>query len=394
MRQDRVNAGRRGIAVLLALSTFAVLTVSLYGFAAGWIKPSRASLRSDDNSEQSRQYVLARPFDAAGWLAWTGSAISLSGELPLLAQQVVGASTMLGPVDPQVLRAKALISLRGGDVLDGLERTADVAALFLSERKDAFATLLAYINDPAWPTFIQSRLKRGWPAVDGFLLYSCQSGTPLASLMGFVQQVARHQALADDTIVCIGNKAIAEGRVPAAYWLWLNASTAVPKALANVFNGDFEAPLAGRLFDWRLGAGGEYREGFAVAIRKDDTRGRDNNVLAVRFNGRALHTPIAQQFLALAPGRYVFSYAMREVGLTTPGAVGWAVRCVPSTLTPAVGALQVQMASSGWVAHSQELTIPPGCDGQLLDMTAGNRLQMLQGLQGSVLIDDISMTRQ
>ena len=394
MEQDHSKVGRRGIALLSAASVCAVFLVSLYGFAAGWIKPSRASYRSDDSKEGSRQYILARPFDAAGWLAWTGSAISLSGELPPLAQQVVSASTMLGPVDPQVLRSKALISLQRGNIPDGLERTADVATLFPTERSDAFATLLAYINDPVWPAFLQSRLKRGWPAVDGFVLYSCRAGTPLASLMDLVQRVAHHQALADDTIGCVGNKAIAEGRVPAAYWLWLNASTTIPKALANVFNGDFEAPLAGRLFDWRLGAGGEYREGFAVAIRKDDTRGRDNNVLAVRFNGRALRMPIAQQYLALAPGRYVFSYAIREVGLTAPGAVGWAVRCVPSTLTPAVGALQTQTASSGWVAQSQELTIPLGCDGQLLDMTAGNRLQMVQGLQGSVFIDDISMTRQ
>jgi len=394
MGQYLSNAGRRGIILLSAASVCAVFLVSLYGFAADWIKPSRASYRSDDSSEGSRQYIRSRPFDAAGWLAWSGSAISLSGELPPLAQQVVSATTTLGPVDPQVLRAKALVSLRRGDIPDGLDRTAEVATLFPTERSDAFATLLAYINDPVWPAFLQSRLKRGWPAVDGFLLQSCQTGTPLASLMNLVQQIARHQALGDETVACIGNKAIAEGRVPVAYWLWLNGSTTIPKALANVFNGDFEAPIAGRLFDWRLGAGGEYREGFAVAIRRDNTRGRDNNVLAVRFNGRALHMPIAQQFLALAPGRYVFSYAMREAGLTTPGAVGWAVRCVPSTLSPAEGVLQTQAASGSWVVQSQELVIPVGCDGQLLDMTAGNRLQMLQGLQGSVFIDDISMTRQ
>ena len=40
-----------------------------------------------------------------------------------------------------------------------------------------------------------------------------------------------------------------------------------------------------------------------------------NHVLSIRFNGRALKLPIAQQYLALAPGRYTMTYRARESGV-------------------------------------------------------------------------------
>ena len=143
----------------------------------------------------------------------------------------------------------------------------------------------------------------------------------------------------------------------------------------------------------RLAAGGEYREGFATAIRNDDSRGRSTNVLAVRFNGRPLRLPIAQQFLALTPGRYLLTYSMRDVG-TTPSGVSWVMRCVPPLLSLTSSAPVAERGNGGWTIRKQEITIPTGCTGQLLDLEVGNRLQMLQGLQGTVFFDDVSIIRQ
>ena len=268
--------------------------------------------------------------------------------------------------------------------------------MFPTESHDAFLTLLAHSADPKWPAFLQSRLDSGWPVAESFLLDSCRSGAPLGTLLALAQQILRHQALAEDTVTCIGSKAIGEGRVPAAYWLWVNALAVVPSPLGNVFNGDFERPLAARLFDWQISAGGEYREGFSAAIRNDDSDSlrRDNKVLTIRFNGRSLTGPVVQQFLALSPGRYTFSYAQRESGMSVPGAVSWIVRCVPPALTPALGTAIRQPTQSGWINHSRELTIPAGCDGQLLDLDLGSRLQRVQGLQGSVQFDDINIVRR
>lgn len=396
MAAHRDHTGAVGLValVLFAVSVIVICAVSIYGLAGNWLQTSRFTSRSADALDDARRYVLGRPFDSAGWLAWTGTAHPLSTDLSPLAVKVIDAATSLGPVDPQVLRARALLALKRGDISGGLERVADIATYFPAERKDAFTTLLAYVGDPAWTAFLQGRLKSGWPAIEPFLVESCQGSLALPSLLGLAQQVVRNRALTDETIACIGNKAIAEGQVPAAYWLWLNASPNVPRSVGNVFNGDFELPAAGRLFDWRLGPGGEYREGFAVAVRRDASRGRENNVLMIRFNGRALRLPIAQQFLALSPGRYVFSYAAREVGAITPGIVTWTLSCVPPKVSPTPGVLRSQPLGSGWVTRTQEISVPAGCDGQLLELTVGNRLQMLQGLQGSIFFDDISMTRQ
>ena len=53
-----------------------------------------------------------------------------------------------------------------------------------------------------------------------------------------------------------------------------------------------------------------------------------------------------------------------------------------------------QPLTGGWFNHSHTLVIPEGCDGQLLDLQLGNRLQLALGLQGSVLFDDVSVIRQ
>ena len=384
--------------VTLTIATVLVGVVCLWGLAANRLQFPETMSSGRDASASARRYLLKRPFDPAGWLAWsegigaTGSAISAN------AKPAVAAAAILAPVDPQVLRAQASLALRQGEITVGLERAADLAVMFPLQRSDAFATLMTYRGDAAWLPFLRSRLKSKWPAIDAFLLESCRAGSSLRDLLDVTQQIVSKQPLAEETVTCIGNKAIAEGQVPAAYWLWLNASPGLPAAIGNVFNGDFELPQAGRLFDWRLGAGGEYREGFTIAVRSDNSRGMPSNVLAIRFNGRAIRSAIAQQFLALAPGHYTLTYSLRPEGRVTLNMVAWAVHCVtPSqnvTKSVEMGVAQRQPGVEGWSTHRQTLDIPAGCDGQILDLDVGSKLQMMQGLQGSVLLDDINIVRQ
>jgi hypothetical protein len=378
-----------------AVAASVALLISLWGLAGDRLRPVADVRRDDDAASGALRYLLDRPFDPAGWLAWVGSAAPLAGTTapPALAVKVVDANRTLAPVDPQVLRAQALVALRKGEIAAGLELVADIAALFPAERGDAFTTLGAYLGDAAWSPFLASRLDRGWAQVDAFVLETCNRGAGFGTLIGLVQQIVRKQPLADDVVACVGNRAIAENAVPAAYWVWLNASRAVPRTLGNVFNGDFELAAAGRLFDWRLSAGGEYREGFVATVRSDDTRGQPSKVLAIRFNGRPLRLPIAQQYLALAPGRYALTYQLRTSSADAPASVGWSLKCVPPTLAPVTGQTVAEQRNGGWISRRQEITIPSGCSGQLLDLEVGNRLQMLQGLQGTILFDDISIVR-
>lgn len=391
MSQAREHRYGRFAGILTAVAALAGVLVLAWTLLS--YRSPAVSNAASDPATSARQYILARPFDPAGWLALAGSTMNGTTAVPATARKIIESSAVLGPVDPQVLRAQALMALRGGNAASGLELVADLAGLFPAERNDAFATLNAYVRDPAWERFIAVRLRRGWPEVDDFVAHACTANTSLPDLLVLVQQVVRVQPLRDDVVSCVGNRAIAQNAVPTAYWVWLNASRNVPKSLGNVFNGDFELPPAQRLFDWRLAAGGEYREGFSAAIRHDDSQSGHGSVLAIRFNRRPLRLPIAQQFLALAPGRYSLTYSLRETGVNAPGAVSWTVRCVPPSESLVLGAATSQKNADGWQIRRQEISIPPACTGQVLDLEVGTRLQMLQGLQGTVMFDDISIVR-
>ena len=388
--------GRRGLPItLFALAAVAIFSIGVWSFATLFNARTSATVRGANDPASARAYIFEHPIDTTGWMALADSTARLStNAVSPVTSQAVAIAALLGPVDPRVLRARMLVALKLGDIANGLSLAANSAAMFPAESSGAFSILRAYMTDATWPAFFQARLVANWPAAESFLLDSCKSGAPLATLLAIAQPIIRRQALSEIIITCMGSKAIAEGQVPAAYWLWLNASATVPSPLANVFNGNFERPLAGRLFDWNLNPGGDYRAGFTTAIRPDDSRGSRNAVLTIRFNGRAISPPVAQQFLALAPGRYTLSYNAREIALSSPGSFTWTVRCVPSTLVPVMDTAQKQSVAAGWVNYSQALVIPVGCTGQSLDLELGNRLQLAQGLRGSVFFDDINVVRQ
>ena len=392
--RSTVKAAIRGTAsTLFGLATLLTAALCVWGLTSN----QRGSLPPDlpQAAASAKNYILQRPIDAAGWIARADADFAtIPNTVTPLANQAITVAATLAPVDPQVIRARMFLALKLGDTVSGLSHAANIATMFPTESRDAFSILRAYSSDPNWPAFFQTQLTAGWPAAEAFLIDSCQSGATVGTLLTIAQPIIRRQPLSENTVTCIGTKAISEGLIPTAYWLWLNALATLPTPMGNVFNGDFEQPSAGRLFDWRITAGGDYREGFAAAIRPDDSRGSRNKVLMVRFNGRAMRPPIAQQFLALAPGRYALSYNAREIALSMPGSVNWTLRCVPPALSPVLAAVQKQPAAAGWFNYTQTIVIPAGCGGQLLDLDLGNRLQLAQGLQGSVLFDDVTISRQ
>lgn len=395
MATNAKAAGRRTAIALFLLPFVATCTLAVWGII-NWQYPRSDPLGAkSDAAESARLYIVRRPMDPAGWLARAEAryAIGRDASASVLVDAIAIAA-MLAPVDPQVLRARMSLALLRGEVVTGLTFAAETAALFPTESREAFSTLRAYANDPAWLPFLEKQLAGGWRAAEPFLLESCQSGAPLGTLLSIAKSVIRRQPLSETTVTCIGKKAIADGQIRAAYWLWLNALAVVPTPIGNVFNGDFERPLSGRLFDWQLNAGGDYREGFAASVRLDDSRGKRNNILVIRFNGRTLRPPVAQQFLALAPGQYLFSYSARELALSAPDSISWTVRCIPATMPATLSEPVVQPISGGWIRKQQNLVIPSGCDGQLLDLELGNRLQLAQGLNGSVLFDDVNIVRK
>ncbi len=401
MSQRPDQTSPRLSAALSITALVVAATAAAWGLTTGILQSPPANLVDKDPATGAISYILRRPLDPVGWLSWAG-ATRLFTKDPLVAAQAIQAATILGPADPQVLKARTLLAFQQGNVDAGLNQAADLAVTLPAERNDAFAMLRAHSANPEWTKFWNARLATGWPPVDAFLLYACQRGASLSTLFSLVQPALSIQPLNDAIVTCIGSQAINEGQLPAAYWLWVNAMRTTPKSLGNVFNGDFEHAVTGGLFDWRFAAGGEYREGFSVGLTREGsvgTRGttpasNNNTVLSIRFNGRALKLPIAQQYLALQPGSYVLAYRSRQLGASLPGTVTWTVRCVPANLRPTIGTAKSEALPDGWTSRVVEVTVPDACTGQLLDLEAGDRLQLLQGFRGTVLFDDISMKRK
>jgi len=343
----------------------------------------------------ARAYLQARPLDPAGWLAATGASLGKRATPDARDLEVIAAARELAPHDPQVMRADAHLAFAAGDVATGLERTADIALMLPTESDAAYATIAARAEHPAFAEFIARRTAARWAGLNPLLLHACRSQSPLATVVRVASQIYAKQPLSDEVVTCIGERAISAGDMATARTVWLNGSERLPRTIAHVFNGDFELPGAGRLFDWRISVGGEYREGFVTGVRAEGSGARINRLLSVRFNRRPIRSGIALQYLALEPGRYALSYRMR--GSTQPPAqLAWAVSCLPGK--PGVTVTQspetTEAAGEDWLRKRSDLVVPPACAGQQLELVVADKLQTLRGLAGELALDDISIVRK
>lgn len=341
-------------------------------------------------------YLRARPFDA---LAYVGVADALSSVRPAPAtakvttQEVLDIATLLAPVDIVVMRTRIADAYARNDALRAMALSADLAALSPNDQADAFASLANLMPTREWPRFIAARLASGWTAAGAFVLHICYSNAKPDVLLPLAIAVVKKEPLQATALNCVAAKAIADNKTPLAYWLWLSSAPKLPKKIPFVLNGDFESPSASGPFEWALGLGGDFREGFTVGIRRDnETATTDNGVLMARLNGRAVHSPLVQQNLALTPGRYRLSYRLQTSGLTADK-LAWTIRCGASVLALSNLTKSDRLPNAKWDAFSTEFTVPPTCTGQSLALEVATRLDALQGLVGIAKYDDVIVTR-
>lgn len=341
----------------------------------------------------ARQYVVARPFDAMGWLAWVGASGQMSMRpLPAAAEAKVGAAVRLAPVDPQVIRSNALVLAARGDNRAALGRLGSLARSGGEDGAAALAAMQPMVGTPEFRDFVTQGLRDQSDIVIGLLMQACRSGTTLASLAAFAQQVISVRSIPDTVVKCIAERAIDGNEAPFAYWLWLNGSERLPSRISNVLSGDFESGSSAGPFDWTINPGGEYRDGFSARIQKSDFPGR-GNVLAVRFNGRSITGPIAQQVLALAEGRHTLQYLTQASTTATAAPLIWHVGCLRGDSVLTTQARQVEPLDANWTKVTVNFVVPRDCTGQKLTLVVTGRVQAAEGGRGSVQFDDIGITR-
>jgi hypothetical protein len=341
------------------------------------------------------EYVKMRPLDAIGYLAFSESLASESSVASLAwRSRTLNAAAFLAPTDPQIVRAAAALALSRGDVPATLENLAKLAVMSPNDRAEAFEALSKFVTHPEWQDFATARLKTGWKEADEFLVSLCNRPSTTEYSLAVANHFAKFRPIAPAASHCVENRAIASGQVKAAYQLRLNGAKTLPSRIGYVFNGDFELAPSGSAFDWAVESGGEYREGFVAAIRPE--MGSDNlsRVLSVRFTRRAIRSPIARQILALPTARYQLSYRSKVDSPLLENALAWTLTCVNSGALVIVEKWSAASEKGGWKRHSVPFNVSDTCNGQLLSLDPKSKLVGLEGLIGTLLIDDVRVESQ
>ena len=335
-------------------------------------------------------YIRARPFDPLGYVALGDSlGDDLSASSLLLRDRAVRAAETLGPVEPQAVRAAAALAFARGEVGAGLDGLARYAAVSPGDRAAAFAALANYVTHPAWNAFASARLSAGWVDADAFLGALCTDPKSTKHAFAVAINFAKYRPIAPEVMNCVENRAIANGNVAGAYRLRLSAAKSLPKRIGFVFNGDFELTPSGSAFDWRVNAGGEYREGYVAAVRTDTGAGGQGKVLDIRFTHRPIQAPVAQQYLALPPARYQFSYLSKTSPLLGANGPIWKLVCAENWAHLLPDSWVVTDHMNGWTRHTASFAVAAGCSGQMLFLDAKSKLIALEGLRGNVSFDDV-----
>ena len=339
-------------------------------------------------------YLKTRPFDAVGHIALSESLASTASEASVaLRARTLSAAAFLAPTDPQVVRAAAAVAFSQGDVADTLNNLARLAVVSPNDRFEAFDALSKFVTHPAWQDFAAARLKAGWNESDEFLVALCNRESTTRYSLAVATHFAKYRPLAPAASHCVENRAIASGQVQAAYQLRLNGAKTLPSRIGYVFNGDFELPPSGSAFDWALESGGEYREGFVATIRPEMGSNNLSRALSVRFTRRPIRSPIARQILALPAARYQLSYLSKLAVPLTSNALVWTLTCVGSGASVVSEKWSDTSEKGGWTRHSVPFSVSDKCSGQLLSLDPKSKLIALEGLQGTLLIDDVRVEK-
>lgn len=383
----------RTIATLACLIGF-VCATALYFFAPTPDRLARAVSRLP-TGQQERTYLQQRPFDAIGFVAYSDAAPSATFPNASVSAGLMSAALALSPTDPGVLRRAVRHEQSVGSPERGLEFAATLALYSPTDRHAAFELLRNAIGTPAWQFFFRRKLNESWSLTDAFLHHVCAHDTTakLHASQQLLWDVASKQPVSPQSLRCVEQRLVEIGQTDTAYRLHLGVARNLSRRVDYVYNGGFEMPPSGGPFDWTINTGGEYRDGFVASIRSGIDLAISGNILHVRFSGQPIRGPVAIQTLALELGLYQLSYRTRESGFTSDKVPRWTVRCAADQRVLTTGAIEISEASQDWTTRTTVFAIPPQCVGQTLRLETQTRLSALEGIRGTLAMDDVVISR-
>ena len=210
----------------------------------------------------------------------------------------------------------------------------------------ALATILA--RDPVWrEAFFAAAGARKLATADARDLYErIRALKPKHDLLLERQLILQTQAASGDYV--------------GARQTWLSALPRQERAAHRfMFDGAFRGLRAPGPFGWT------FRD--VEAGRAEPTRDGQRPYLDVAYFG-GQNATLAEQMLALSPGRHVLRLVARSPNGITSGKLYWRVTCLPGG-TP-IGALDLAQASAENRRFNAAFTVPAGCPGQSLSLVA------------------------
>jgi hypothetical protein len=252
-----------------------------------------------------------------------------------------------------------------------------------------FPLLLRLAENPATQPLLQPLLADPPEWWDRFFAHAAAKATRPETAVFLYQNRNRRGALpvADEQRAYL-DRLWKESRWLEAYLAWLNGlDERQIKALGNVYNGGFEAPVTHLGFDWRMSAPR------GTTVETLETYGaRGDRALQVSFNGQRVRFQHVLQYLFLEAGRYQLQGRGRPDGLKTERGLRWRVRCVGAATFLAES--EPFVGSDDWRSFAVDFTIPDqGCPAQLLRLELDGRVELEFEARGDAWFDDLAIAR-
>ena len=157
------------------------------------------------------------------------------------------------------------------------------------------------------------------------------------------------------------HRLVQDGRYGPARDAWLQILPPEHRERSGLlFNGSFAPVTADPPFGWT------FRDG-AAGRASIETDGRNMSFLDIVYFGGS-NVLLAEQTLALEPGRYQLSQMAKSGQGIRAGAIHWTITCINDG--GEVGRLRLQDLTSGYRRSQVQFAVPPGCAGQTLRLSA------------------------